>query len=58
MFVRTSFEGYQERADIFIAEVTSRVKDLQWFTQDAGIPNGGPIIMTQVWRSGQREKTI
>ena len=55
MFVRTSFAGYQERADIFAAEVASRVKDLQWFTAE-GTTNGGPIIMTQVSRSGQREK--
>ena len=46
MFLRTSFEGYQERAEIYISEVVSRVKDLQWYT--AAGSSGGPIIMTQV----------
>lgn len=49
MFVRTSFSGYQERANIFISEVVSRVKDLQWYT--AAGSAGGPIIMTQVGQS-------
>ena len=52
MFVRTSFAGYQERANIFISEVVSRVKDLQWYT--AAGSSGGPIIMTQV---GQRTQS-
>ena len=46
MFLRTAFEPYQERAEIFIREVVSKVVDMQFYTANGQI--GGPIIMTQV----------
>ena len=46
MFVRSTFEGYQERAAIYIQEVVSRVRDMQFYTASGS--RGGPIIMTQV----------
>ncbi len=47
MQIRSSYEGYQTRADIYINEVVSRVKHLQFYTA-SGIAEGGPIIMTQI----------
>ena len=46
MFFRTSFAPYQERAEIILHEVISRVKHLQFFTENGS--KGGPIIMTQI----------
>jgi len=46
MFFRTSFAPYQERAEIILHEVISRVKHLQFFTDNGS--KGGPIIMTQI----------
>lgn len=46
MFVRTSYEKYEERVNVFFQQVLSRVKDLQFYTND-GI-KGGPIIAVQV----------
>lgn len=47
MQVRTSYEGYQTRSDIYINEVVSRVKHQQFYTE-SGTAMGGPIIMTQI----------
>ena len=47
IFVRTSHDVYLERATIFIEQVISRVKDLQFYTANG--KKGGPIIMTQVY---------
>lgn len=49
MFVRTSFDVYQERAEIFLSELIAQVKDLQFYTQSGS--TGGPIIMAQVRQS-------
>ena len=46
MFVRTSYDKYEERVNIFLQQVLSRVKDLQFYTADG--PKGGPIIAVQV----------
>ena len=46
MFVRTSYEKYEERVNLFFKEVLSRVKDLQFYTSNG--PKGGPIIAVQV----------
>ena len=46
IFVRTSHDVYLEKASLFIEEVVSQVKDLQFYTADGS--KGGPIIMTQV----------
>ena len=46
MFVRTSFDKYEERVNLFFKEVLSRVKDLQFYTSN-GV-KGGPIIAVQV----------
>ena len=46
MFVRTSYEKYEAGVNIFLGEVLSRVKDLQFYTADG--PKGGPIIAVQV----------
>ena len=46
MFVRTSYEKYEERVNLFFKEVLSRVKDLQFYTSKG--PKGGPIIAVQV----------
>eukprot|EP00095_Tigriopus_kingsejongensis_P008001 maker-scaffold269_size230758-snap-gene-1.34 protein:Tk08001 transcript:maker-scaffold269_size230758-snap-gene-1.34-mRNA-1 annotation:"hypothetical protein DAPPUDRAFT_58801" len=46
MYPRTSHAPYQARAAIYLHEVISRVKDLQFFS-NAG-PNGGPIIAVQI----------
>lgn len=46
IFVRTSHDVYLERATIFIEQVISRVKDLQFYTANG--QKGGPIIMTQI----------
>ena len=48
MFVRTSFDKYEERVNLFFKEVLSRVKDLQFHTSN-GL-KGGPIIAVQVGR--------
>ena len=46
MFVRTSFDKYEERVNLFFKEVLSRVKDLQFYTSNG--MKGGPIIAVQV----------
>ena len=46
MFVRTSFDKYEERVNLFFKEVLSRVKDLQFYTSNGS--KGGPIIAVQV----------
>jgi len=46
MFFRSSFGPYQERAEIILHEVISRVKHLQFFTESGS--KGGPLIMTQI----------
>jgi len=46
MFFRTSFAPYQERAEIILHEVISRVKHLQFYTESGS--RGGPIIMAQI----------
>ena len=46
MFVRTSYDKYEERVDLFFKEVLSRVKDLQFYTSNGF--KGGPIIAVQV----------
>jgi len=46
MFFRTSFAPYQERAEIILHEIISRVKHLQFYTESGS--RGGPIIMTQI----------
>ena len=46
MFVRTSYEKYEERVNLFFKEVLSRVKDLQFYTSSGS--KGGPIIAVQV----------
>ena len=46
MFVRTSFDKYEERVNLFLKEVLSRVKDLQFYTSNGS--KGGPIIAVQV----------
>ena len=46
MFLRSSFAPYQERAEIILHEIISRVKHLQFFTESGS--KGGPIIMTQI----------
>ena len=46
MFVRTSFEPYQSRAALYLQQVISRVKNLQFYTENGA--KGGPIIMVQV----------
>ena len=46
MFVRTSYEKYEERVNLFFKEVLSRVKDLQFYTSHGS--KGGPIIAVQV----------
>ena len=48
MFVRTSYEKYEERVNIFFNEILSRVKDLQFYTSNG--KKGGPIIAVQVIR--------
>jgi hypothetical protein len=48
MFVRTSHEVYLEKASQFISTVVSKVKDLQFYTENG--QKGGPIIMAQVRR--------
>jgi len=46
MFFRSSFAPYQERAELFLHEVISRVVDMQFFTGEGS--KGGPIIMVQI----------
>ena len=46
MFVRTSFEPYQARAEIYLKEVIDVVRDYQFYTENG--QRGGPIIMSQV----------
>ena len=46
MFVRTSFDKYEERVNLFFKELLSRVKDLQFYTSNGS--KGGPIIAVQV----------
>ena len=46
MYFRSSFEPYQARAELYLNQVLSRVKDLQFYTEN-GV-KGGPIIMVQV----------
>ena len=46
MFVRTSYERYEERVHLFFDEILKRVKDLQFYTSSGN--KGGPIIAVQV----------
>merc|ERR1712179_320183 len=46
MFLRSSFAPYEERAEIILHEIISRVRHLQFFTENGS--KGGPIIMTQI----------
>ena len=46
MFVRTSYEKYEERVNLFFNEILARVKDLQFYTSNG--KKGGPIIAVQV----------
>merc|ERR1719402_1786228 len=46
MFFRSSYAPYQERAELFLHQLISRVADLQFFTQSGA--RGGPIIMVQI----------
>ena len=55
MFVRTSFDKYEERVNLFFKEVLSRVKDLQFYTSN-GL-KGGPIIAVQVCLQGNLLRT-
>lgn len=49
MFVRSSFKGYQDRAQIFLKEVVKQVGDLQFFaSSQSSDQQGGPIIAVQV----------
>ena len=45
MFFRSSYQPYEERAQIYLEELLSRVRQLQ-FKSSSG--SGGPIIMTQI----------
>jgi len=46
MFFRTSYGPYQDRAEIYLQQVISQVKHLQFITENG--ETGGPLIMTQI----------
>jgi len=46
MFFRSSFQPYEERAEIILTQVINQVRHLQFWTEDG--ERGGPIIMTQI----------
>ncbi|XP_059086331.1 beta-galactosidase-1-like protein 2 isoform X1 [Tigriopus californicus] len=46
MFIRTSHKPYQDRAAIYLHEIISRVKDMQFYS--ASGKTGGPIIAVQI----------
>jgi len=46
MFFRSSYERYEERAQIILQQVVAQVRHLQFYTESGS--RGGPIIMTQI----------